>query len=121
MEAIENKYGFLDEYFEDLEYDMWNGYWGCDIGGFRIQLGCMIYRNQMVDKFVPIDPHMKRIEINLLEEKGDYEHIWWGSYLSLESCLQAARDLIFFQDYTGESGRTFRDYEEKGVFNEAPF
>jgi len=98
FELIQNELGFMgDDCPLDLEYTLWEGFWGANVGEFRFQLGVLIVRKGMVDRLWGIDStfvfHPEANKINLLEEKGGC-YKWHGSYKTPRGAMIALRDLL---------------------------
>ena len=98
IELIKNECGFMgDDCPLDLEYTLWEGFWGANVGEFRLQLGILVVVNGIVDKFFGRDYgftyHIATKRINLLEEQGG-SYKWHGSYKSPKRALIALRDLL---------------------------
>jgi hypothetical protein len=100
-----NQLGFLgqDKPFK-VTYTQWQGQWGCNIvgTGYRIQVGLMQHGNGLVYNLVPFfNPPYENLpqanHLNILEKRDCDSWRWYGSYVSVDSCLSALKSLINYQ------------------------
>lgn len=117
-----NVEGFASEYLTDIEYDRWDIYFGFDFGSYRIQIGNLrVDDDGYVDFLMPIRHNSDYIFFNLLEKNEKGVYIYWNRYDSILEALRGMKSLMVFQDYTGESGKPYREYKVKMEFDEIPF
>lgn len=114
--------GFAEEYIPGLEYDRWDIFFGFDFGSFRIQIGHLLVNDDgYVSDYMPIRHNSSYIWINLLEKNSEGRYIYWNRYDCVLDALKGMKSLMAFQEYTGESGKPYMEYERRIEFNEVPF
>lgn len=104
--------GFMGECPLDLEYTLWDGFWGANIGEYRFQLGMLIVEEgRRVDKLFGIDTqfvyHPVTKLINLLEEGGKDKYIWIGTYQAPKRALEALKNLLISYENSLERKMNF--------------
>lgn len=113
--------GFADRYIPNMEYDMWDQYFGFEFGPYRIQIGDLNVRDGYVDWLLPVKHNSTFIFINLLEKDSDGRYIYWNRYEDLLESLRGLKSLMSFQSYIGITGKSYSQYEKTLDFDEIPF